>query len=184
MDIETEIRRVARDDRAAFSRLFREAGPTLVRYATGLLAGDREGAEDAVDEAFIAIWQQAGRFDGRGDAMGWMRRIVRNKAIDWLRKQRDVPMSGGTALENHANQASDAPNPFESAANRSTATSLREALAQLSVEQREAVWMCYFEDMSLREIADTAGCPENTVKTRLFHARRLLRESGLTREAF
>ncbi len=182
MDINTELRRVALDDRAAFTRLYREAAPTLIRYASGLLAGDREAAEDAVDEAFVAIWQQAGRFDGRGDAMGWMRRIVRNKAIDWLRKQREVSASGGAALENFANKPSGEPTPFDQAEQRSSATKLREALSGLSFEHREAIWLCYFEEMPLREIAAVVGCPENTVKTRLFHARKMLRESALISE--
>jgi RNA polymerase sigma-70 factor, ECF subfamily len=179
MDIETEIRRVARDDRAAFSRLYLETRPTLIRYATGLLAGDREGAEDAVDEAFIAIWQQAGRYEGKGEAIGWMRRIVRNKAIDWLRKQREVSASGGADLEHYSNEPSEEPSPFERAAHTSTASHLRDALSRLSVEHREAIWMCYFEEKSLREIAEIAGCPENTVKTRLFHARKILKSSRL-----
>jgi RNA polymerase sigma-70 factor (ECF subfamily) len=179
MDIESEIRRVAHDDRAAFTRLYRETGPVLIRYAMGLLAGDRDGAEDAVDEAFLAIWKQADRFDGRGNAMGWIRRIVRNKAIDWLRKQREVSASGEAALEDHSNLASKEPTPFDHAASLSHAARLREALGLLSLEQREAVWMCYYEEMPLREIAEIAGCPENTIKTRLFHARKVLRQSGL-----
>lgn len=179
MDIDSELRCIAHNDRAAFSRLYRETRPILIRYATGLLAGDRHSAEDAVDEAFIAIWQQAGNFEGHGNAMGWMRRIVRNKAVDWLRKQRDVSMTGETELRHAATTSSEEPTPHETTESRSTASFLRTALDILSFEHREAIWLCYFEDMSLRDIAIAASCPENTVKTRLFHARKILRESGL-----
>jgi RNA polymerase sigma-70 factor, ECF subfamily len=179
MRIETEISKIAGGDRAAFTRLWRATQPECIRYATGLLAGDRSAAEDAVDEAFVAIWQQSGRYDGRGNAMGWMRRIVRNKAIDWLRKQRDVPMTGEPQMEDLSPNSAQVPTPFDLAAQASTADRLRAALTTLSLEQREAVWLCYYEEKSLREIADIAGCPENTVKTRLFHARRALRDSGL-----
>jgi RNA polymerase sigma-70 factor, ECF subfamily len=179
MDIEAELMGIANGDHAAFSRLWRATQTEFIRYATGLLAGDRSAAEDAVDEAFIAIWQQSGRYDGRGNAMGWIRRIVRNKAIDWLRKQRDVPMSGEPEMEDRQLYSAEMPTPFDSAVSVSTATTLRAALTILSVEQREAVWLCYYEEKSLREIAEIAGCPENTVKTRLFHARKALRDSGL-----
>jgi RNA polymerase sigma-70 factor, ECF subfamily len=178
-NIEAELKSIANGDRAAFARLWRGTQPECVRYATGLLAGDRSAAEDAVDEAFIALWQQSGRYDGHGNAMGWIRRIVRNKAIDWLRKQRDVPMSGDPQMEDRQPDASAVLTPFDVAERASTAATLRAALTILSVEQREAVWLCYFEEKSLREIADIAGCPENTVKTRLFHARKALWASGL-----
>ncbi len=184
MQIETEFKKIADGDRAAFVRLWRAAQPECLSYATGLLAGDRSAAEDAVDEAFIAIWQQSGRFDGRGNAMGWIRRIVRNKAIDWLRKQRDIPMSGEPQMESYHPDACAVPTPFDICENASTAVTLRAALTALPVEQREAVWLCYFEEKSLREIADIAGCPENTVKTRLFHARKTLRDSGLIDSLF
>lgn len=179
MNLETNLKRIANEDRGAFARLWRATQPELIRYATGLLAGDLSAAEDAVDEAFIAIWQQSGRYDGRGNAMGWIRRIVRNKAIDWLRKRRDVPMSGEPQMEDRQLCSAEMPSPFDSAVCVSTATTLRAALTILSVEQREAVWLCYYEEKSLREIAEIAGCPENTVKTRLFHARKALRASGL-----
>jgi RNA polymerase sigma-70 factor, ECF subfamily len=175
--IELELKGIANGDRAAFVRLWRATQPEFIRYATGLLAGDRSAAEDAVDEAFIAIWQQSGRYNGRGNAMGWMRRIVRNKAIDWLRKQRDIPMSGDPQMDGQLD-ASAVPTPFDIAERTSAAATLRAALVTLSVEQREAVWLCYFEEKSLQAIAEIAGCPENTVKTRLFHARKALRESG------
>jgi RNA polymerase sigma-70 factor, ECF subfamily len=179
LSTEHDIAAIATGDRGAFTRLYRAHHSALLRFATGLLAGDRAAAEDAVDEAFIAIWEQAGRFDGHGHIIGWMRSIVRNKAIDWVRKQKHVSMSPSDVEQALAQEADSQPDPFEAAASLNMAETLRRALGQLSIEQREAVWLCYFEDKPLSEIADTAGCPENTVKTRLFHARRLLRTSGL-----
>jgi RNA polymerase sigma-70 factor, ECF subfamily len=178
-DVENNLKKCAQGDRAAFSRLFRSCRPGLLRYATGLLAGDYAAAEDAVDEAFIAIWQQAGRFDGRGHALGWMRRIVRNKAIDWVRKQREIPQSGEMELERLEQANSDEFSPLDLAIRSSAALTLRAALELLNLEQREAIWLCYFEERPLREIAETASCPENTIKTRLFHARKILKKSGL-----
>lgn len=184
MNIELLLGEVGQGNKNAFAALFRELQPSFVRYATGLLAGDKSAAEDAVNEAFVAIWEQAGRFSGSGSAAGWMRRIVRNKAIDWLRKQRDCPMS--LDAEDHFRETASAcgPNPFEQAAATSEAIQLKNALAALNLEQREAIWLCYFEDRSIREIAAIAGCPENTAKTRLFHGRRNMRLSQFLAGAF
>ncbi len=174
MDTETTLREIARGSRDAFTSLYREQRPTMIRYATGLLAGDLAAAEDAVDEAFVAIWQQAGRFGGKGSANGWIRHIVRNKAIDWLRKQRECSFANDESAE-LTNQVPDpARSPYDCAELACDGNQLRRALAELSFEQREAVWLCYFEDKSLSEIAEIANCPQNTVKTRLFYARKSL----------
>ena len=169
------LSQIAGGDRSAFTQLYLSAKPSLIRYAAAMLAGDVDAAMDVVDEAFLNIWREAGRYTGDGSADGWIRRIVRNKAIDWLRSRRERPLptdgEGGFAHR----QADDADTPEASAEKTSAANELRRALARLSPHHREVVWLCYFEDRSLSEIALIAGCPENTVKTRLFHARRLLR---------
>ena len=177
METEAKLRAIARGDRAVFSALFKQYLPRFVPYATGLLAGDKEAAEDVVHDAFMAIWQQAGHFTGKGSAEGWMRRIVRNKAVDWVRKQREAPMTVELQTQ-HSDQASGL-NPLAAALQSDAAQHLRDALTVLSVEQREAVWLCYFEERSVAEISQFAHCPENTVKTRLFHARKILRNSSI-----
>lgn len=176
MDSETMLFDIARGNQKAFAMLYREQQPVMIRYATGLLAGDLAAAEDAVDEAFTAIWAQAGRFNGSGNANGWIRRIVRNKAIDWLRKQRESSIDA--ELADFADQRADpAPSPYDYAAQTSESNHLRAVLTGLSVEHREAVWLCYFEDKSIDEIAQIADCPQSTVKTRLFYARKSLKAS-------
>lgn len=175
--VETLLRAVANGDEGSFTTLYQSTRGDHIRYATGLLAGDRSAAEDVVDEAMFAVWEQAGRYSGEGSAQGWLRRIVRNKAVDWVRKHsREVGMSEPNE-QFLLSQADPAPGPHEIAEEASAAARLREALSGLSVEHREAVWLCYFEELSLAEIAVIAGCPENTVKTRLFHARTKLKGS-------
>jgi RNA polymerase sigma-70 factor, ECF subfamily len=175
MDIEAGLLGVARGERGAFSDLYRQLQPPMIRYVLGLLAGDRSTAEDVVNEAFVAVWQQAGQFSATGSAIGWVRRIARNKAIDWLRKQREVSLSS-EAQDALFNQIPDmAKSSLEVMESESDAQELRHALAQLSLEHREVVWLCYFEDKSVSEIARIVECPENTVKTRLFYARKALR---------
>ncbi len=174
MDIENNLRRIARGERGAFTELYRATQPGFIRYATGLLAGDREAAEDVVDEAFLAIWKQASSFTGQGSAQGWMRRIVRNKAVDWLRKQKEKSMPGGDEIDAHLNMPDMSPSPYTIAERNSEAAYLKAAMNKLSVDHREVIWLCYFENKSVAEIAEVAGCPQNTVKTRLFHARKIM----------
>lgn len=177
MTTEQSIRAIAGGDRAAFEALYRARYTAMARYAAALLGGDRAGGEDAADEAFLDLWRNAGTFTGAGDGEGWLRRIVRNKAVDLLRKRREVLSDDPWQVSGAANPSADEPSPFEAASANDQAGAVRSALAKLPPDQREAVWLCYFEELSLREIAAIAGCPENTVKTRLFHARQKMRLS-------
>jgi RNA polymerase sigma-70 factor, ECF subfamily len=175
MDAESKIYAVSRGERDVFEELYRKMQPVFIRYATGLLAGDRDAAEDVVDEAFIAIWQNAGAYNGQGSAAGWMRRIVRNKAVDWVRKQRKISLPGEEQLA-ALNQIPDtSPSPYTTAESISQTDQMRAALNSLSMNHREVIWLCYFEEKSIAEIAKIAGCPQNTVKTRLYHARLAMR---------
>lgn len=174
-----QLHAIAREDRQAFAALYQQAFKPMMRYLVGLLAGDRSAAEDVYNEAMTAIWLQACRFDASGSPAGWIRRIMRNKAVDWLRKQAVTrPLSEGSTFH-LADLPDEGQSPFEAAAQASTSERLRHALATLSVDHREVVWLCYFEELPLAEIATLVGCPENTVKTRLFHARKELKTSGL-----
>ena len=175
--IATELASIAKGDRAAFDRLYRAQRRPLLAYALGLLAGDRAAAEDVIDEAFIDIWQQAGRFAGNGAAQGWIRRIVRNKAVDWLRKNGSARFAEWSASDD--DRADESPDAEEQLVAADAGVWLRQALTKLSLEQREAVLLCYFEERSVAEIAGIQSCPQGTVKTRLFHARLNLRGAML-----
>lgn len=173
--IATQLGAIAKGDRAAFAAVYRDQSPIMTSYATALLAGDRPAAEDVVGDAFLDIWNKAGSYAGTGSAQGWIRRIVRNKAIDWLRKQKEV-VADLAADDHNAIWSNDRPKtPHDLAEQSSEAEHLRSALPGLSIEQREAVWLCYYENKSLADIAILCACPENTVKTRLFHARKYLK---------
>ena len=175
MDSASALRAIAKGDRSAFAALYKSMQRPMLRYATGLLAGDREAAEDAVDEAFIDIWRKAQNWSATGSAEGWIRQIVRNKSIDWLRKQKGE-VSASHEIDDALAQLSDVgPSQVEQLEHQSEAAGLRLALAKLSIEHREALWLCYFEEKPLSEIATICQCPENTVKTRLFHARKRLK---------
>jgi RNA polymerase sigma-70 factor, ECF subfamily len=175
MDIAALLRRIAEGDRAAFTQLYAGLQLKMLRYATGLLAGDASAAADAVDDAFMAIWRTAASYGSAGSAEGWVRHIVRNKAIDLIRKAGERPLGSDDAVAKMAAIPDDADTPADTAEKKDAARELRAALERLTPDHREVIWLCYFEDLPLADIATQIGCPENTVKTRLFHARKQLK---------
>lgn len=156
-------------------QLFRSKRRGMIAYATAILGGDAPSAEDAVNEAFADIWRKGSDLSCIDNPAGWLRQIVRNKSIDHLRKSGRIELHGDDDLFDR--QISPAPNPEENAQLHSERRRLRSALSDLNGYQREAIVMCYFEGLSLQEIAQQTGASLGTVKTRLFYARRILAET-------
>ena len=175
MEVAQILAAIARGEEAAFTALYRDLQPKMERYATALLAGDGEAAADVIDEAFMNIWRSADKYDGSGHAEGWIRRIVRNKAVDWIRKQKEkVGISPGEQA-NYETQADQSDNPEEAYEKKTEGDELSTAMERLSDEHREVLWLAYYEHKSVAEIANLIDVPENTVKTRMFHARKQLK---------
>ena len=168
----TQTKQQAQVDQAQFTALYTTHHRALLSYATSILCGDISAAEDAVDEAFADIWRKGEPLKQIANPAGWMRRIVRNKAVDMLRRGtgREEPQADTffSSFEDHA------PNPEQACAMHKEQRWLRDALSILSSDQREVITLCYFDGMSLSEIAAVMDCPVNTVKTRLHYARRKL----------
>ena len=166
------LSRIAQGDRGAFSDYYRLHQKRLTAYAMAILAGDKEAAEDVVDEAFLDLWKNAAKYSARGNAMGWIRRVVRNKAVDWLRKFGDQKVD--LQAQSGPVEIDDSPDPEQQAASLSDAEWLKTALAQLSLQHREVVQLFYYEELPLADIAVILDCPANTIKTRLHYARKKL----------
>jgi RNA polymerase sigma-70 factor, ECF subfamily len=168
------IAATAAGNSGAFSQLYSKFYSKMVRYARTILIGNSSDADDAYNAAFLDIWRIAGSYSGQGSAEGWIRRIVRNKAVDLGRGIKERPLSSEAQVLAHMNRPDQGTNPEDTAIASSEAKSLHSALTQLSADHREVVWLCYFETKGLSEIATIMDCPENTVKTRLYHARKQL----------
>jgi RNA polymerase sigma-70 factor (ECF subfamily) len=155
--------------RADFEVLYRLYHPRLSRFLAHLV--QQPDALDAVlNDTMMVVWQRAAEFDDRSKLSTWIYGIAYRKAMLALGRQ-DLPVAGGVR---------DAPaDPAPSAAQPSGLDALRArlrcALDELSLEHRTVVELCFFHDMAYAEIAQVMGCPPETVKTRMFHARRRLR---------
>ena len=127
--------------------------------------GDRELAEDVLQEAFLAVWRQADKFNPeRGQVRGWFLSIVRHRAIDVTRGR-----SFAKERLSLDEIAFDAPHPdaWQELSAKLDGEQIKEAVEALPSVQREAVMLAYFSGLTHQEIADRTGVPLGTVKGRM-----------------
>lgn len=161
------IRRVALGDRQAFEALYDRYAPAVFGVALRML-GEREIAEEAVQEIFWRVWQRAASFDRSRAFAPWLFGIAHNYCIDELRRRRVRPQPVYEDDEHPV--LSDIPDEAdvgETAALSDQRRIVREALDQLPDEQREALLLAYFGGLTQQEIATRLGNPLGTVKTRM-----------------
>lgn len=168
------------DLRGTFERIMLphlDAGYSLARYVTS----DAAAGEDVVQEAFLKAYQSFGTFRG-GDARAWILAIVRNTARDWLRRRQierrrsvdvtqfagDQDEDGDLAIDTLASEAESVEVMLVRAGDQSR---VRAIVAALPDPLREVLVLREVNDLSYREIADTAGIPIGTVMSRLARAR-------------
>lgn len=136
-----------------------------------------EDAYDISQEVFIKVFKSLSRLKKSSTFGLWLRRIVVNTCIDYLRKQSkeqsldNFPYSGHRQAVNAYVEHPDS--PME---NRELRNAISEAVEQLPKRQRTVFTLRHYEDLSLKEIARTLRCPVGTVKANLFHATRNLRK--------
>jgi RNA polymerase sigma-70 factor (ECF subfamily) len=145
------------------------------------IVGDGALADDIVNDVFVNVWRSAGRFDGNSKVSTWILGIARFKALSALRRRKDDALDDITA-EAIADTADD---PEVTAQKTDRVAILRECMSNLSRAHREIIDLVYYHEKSVEEAAEIVGIPTNTVKTRMFHARKrmseLLRQAGVDR---
>jgi RNA polymerase sigma-70 factor, ECF subfamily len=154
------LARVGEGDREAFELLYRRYVRPLFGLALRRL-GDRGHAEDAVQEAFAAIWRSASTYrPERGAAGGWLYTVARNAIVDRLRRN-------GLATDAELPElVSREPGPPEWAEDSYVSWRVHRALEELQPREREVLELAYWSGMSQSEVADYLGLPLGTVKTR------------------
>ena len=165
------IGRIARGDRLAMQVLFARHHVRVYRFVLRLMR-DEMAAEDVISEVFLDVWREAGKFEGRSAVSTWLIAIARFKALSVLRKRRDDALDEDMA-ESIAEPGDD---PERAAEKQDKGEKLRKCLGALSPEHREIIDLVYYHEKSVEEVAQIVGIPENTVKTRMFYARKKLGE--------
>ena len=182
---------VAAGSEDALAALYDRHAPAI--HATVFrLAGDRQVAEDVVQEVFLTLWNRAERFDPRlGSLSAWLGTIARHRAVDRLRaagrRPRLVTLGGGPndesaaeALERAAEGAPardgfDAGDPLAVLEASEARAAINAALATMPPPEREVILLAYRDDLTQSEIAERLGWPLGTVKTRTRRALSRLR---------
>jgi len=163
----------------AMQALYARHNLRVYRFLVRLVG--ESAAEDVISDVFFDVWQQAGRFEARSSVTTWLLSIARFKALSVLRKRRDVALEPEVAevIEDEADT------PEVTVQKASKAAFLRRCLEKLSVEHREVIDLVYYHERSVEEVGEILGIPENTVKTRMFYARKrlseLLKSAGIDR---
>jgi len=173
---EVLIGRIANGDRLAMQVLYVRHHVRVFRFVVRLVR-DETKAEDLISEVFLDVWRQAGRFEGRSAVSTWMLAIARFKALSALSEGLDEETAG--AIE----EPSD--DPGAALEKKDKSAMIRKCLTGLSAEHREIIDLVYYHEKSVEEVAEIVGIPQNTVKTRMFYARKrlaeLLKAAGIDR---
>jgi RNA polymerase sigma-70 factor (ECF subfamily) len=177
---EALIGRITSGDRLAMQVLFARHHVRVYRFVLRLVR-DESVAEDLISEVFLDVWRQAGRFEGRSAVPTWLLAIARFKALTALRRKPDEELDeeAAQAIEDQSDD------PEVSLAKKDKSAAIRKCLSGLSAEHREIIDLVYYHEKSVEEVAEIVGIPENTVKTRMFYARKrlaeLLKAAGIER---
>jgi RNA polymerase sigma-70 factor (ECF subfamily) len=174
------IERIASGDKLAMRALFARHHVRVYRFILRLVR-DETLAEDLIGEVFLDVWRQAASFKGRAAVSTWLLAIARFKALSLLRRK------GGVALDEEAARKIEdtADNPEAAIERKQRSEILRRCWSTLSPQHRDIIDLVYYQEKTIAEVAAIVGVPENTVKTRMFYARKhlaqLLKGAGLDR---
>jgi RNA polymerase sigma-70 factor, ECF subfamily len=166
--------RIARRDEAAFETIYRAFSRRVFAYALYMLK-EPHRAEEVLVDTMHEVWRSAAQFRGDSLFSTWLIGIARNKALLVYRGRRADELHED--LDDVAETEVDelAPEGFAELAAKQRREGVQACMRKLSQEHRECLQLVFYEGCSLAVVAQIQGVPENTVKTRLYHARQRIR---------
>ncbi len=175
------LQQIAAGNRDAFEKLYGEYQKRLFRYFVRMVSS-AEAAEELTNDVLVEVWKKAGEFRGLSKVSTWIFGIAHHKAMNAYRSRKP----GTVDIEAAANEADPGDTPEQSAAQVNLKEKIKRALQRLSPEHREVMELTFTNGLSYQEISDIMQCPVNTVKTRMFYAKKQLQEilhsMGIRRE--
>ena len=163
------VSRILARDRRAFNELYESYRPRLSHFVMRLVKRPSL-VEEVVNDTMLVVWDGLDRFKGESRLSTWVFAIAYRKGMKALTRN-DDPVEYDT----HETVASSELGPEQNAAYAQRHVALRRAMDQLSADHRAVMDLTYFHEMGYREISAIMNCPVDTVKTRMFHARRNLK---------
>lgn len=163
------VKRIAAGCRTAMHALYARHSRRVYRFALRLL-GDPAAADDVVSQVFLDVFRAAPRFEGRSSVSTWLLAICRNKAYLLRRRRAPDQLDEGmvSMIESTDETAED------SLQRQDVAKIIKAALDRLSAAHREIIDLVYYQNLSVEEAGEVLKIPKNTVKTRMFYARKHL----------
>ena len=168
------IERLALGDLDAFEVFYKAYRPKLRGFIRNIVSTE-EAIDEVFDDVMMVVWKKIGDFEGRSKLSTWVFSIAYRRAL----KERARGASAARVEVEYTDDVAE-PQIEEGEAERAVETGRRKdriqaALQKLSSDQSTVVRLAYFEGLSYRDIGAVMQCPEDTVKTRMFHARRKLK---------
>lgn len=171
------VRAMAEGDTHALDHLYVRHGPGLLVFLVGQL-GDRQAAEEVLQDVMLAAWQGAAAFRGDSRVYTWLLVIARHRAINLLRRKVLPRAALDDTLVDRCG------GPQEQIEHRDEASAMRALLQQLPPDQRETLELIFFyHELSGQEAATALGVAQGTIKSRLNRAKSTLRKMWNSREA-
>lgn len=168
-DDATLLARTAARELRAFEELYRIYYPRLARFVLNLTRR-KTLVEEVINDTMVVVWTKANHFAGRSQVSTWIFSIAYRKGLKAMRKwDEPLPEPAGES------QASLEPGPEQQLGAGQARAGLISAMRELSDDHRAVLDLAYFHEFGYREIAEIMECPVDTVKTRMFYARRHLR---------
>lgn len=175
MDERELIARLQKRDEAAFEELIRQYEKKVYTLCFRM-CGNSEDAEEAAQDAFLALWRGIDRFRQESSLSTWIYRLATNACIDTLRRRKK--QSGSVSLDDEelfVDAVDTSPQPQETVEHREAQKLLQEGLSALQEEYRKVLILREIEGLSYTEIAESASIELGTVKSRISRGRSLLR---------
>jgi RNA polymerase sigma-70 factor, ECF subfamily len=173
------LTRIATGDSKAMDVLYERHKGAIRRFVMRVLPGP-SAAEDVVNEVFFDVWRTAAAFQRRSRVLTWLLAIARNKALAIAHRRTTEALPDETA--DRVEDPDDDPEMTMEKAQRGSI--MRNCLARLSPAHREIIDLVYYRESKIDDVAKAIGVPRNTVKTRMFYARKelgqLLGAHGIT----
>jgi RNA polymerase sigma factor (sigma-70 family) len=160
--------RIAAGDRLAFETLYRGYFPRLTRFLERMMRSP-QSVEEVLNDAMLVVWRKASTFNGQSKVSTWIFAIAYRKALKAIKRHDEPVESDDQLLE------SSQPGPEDQLMQNQLSRILSDQIGRMSAEHRAVLELTYYHGCAYREIAQIMGCPVDTVKTRMFHARRRLR---------
>ena len=164
----------------SYGRIVQGCQNTVTAIALAITR-DVQASEDIAQEAFIKAWQQLTQLNNSSSFLPWLRQITRNLARDWLRANRNRPLSGEAAEIAISMAADPSPNGVDAMARVEEELVAEDIISALPEDSREALLLYYREGQSSQQVAMLLGLSDAAVRKRLSRARASVREEMLKR---